>query len=148
MVVWRFQSSRFPRINGEGARLTGGRWNHKGTPVIYASENTVLAAMEVIVHHGGIPEDYVGIRIEIPDDVAIMIMDVPDGWPDNVPEEVTAGLGTDWVRAGLYAVLRVPSATMSDSGYNYVLNPAHPDFIRISFHFEPIRFHPRLRRQA
>lgn len=65
MVVWRFQSSKYPLINSEGARLTGGRWNRVGTSVIYASENTVLAAMEVIVHHGGIPQDYVCIKIEI-----------------------------------------------------------------------------------
>jgi RES domain-containing protein len=58
MVVWRLQGSKFPLINSEGARLTGGRWNRQGTSVIYASEDAVLAAMEIIVHHGGIPEDY------------------------------------------------------------------------------------------
>jgi RES domain-containing protein len=117
----------------------------KATPVIYASENPVLAAMEVIVHHGGIPEDYVGIRIEIPDDLEIGTVDVPDGWPDVVPEELTAEQGTKWADACKQAVLRVPSATMSISGYNYVLNPAHPDFARISFTFEVIRFDVRLR---
>ncbi len=145
MVIWRCQSSQYPLINSEGAKLTGGRWNQEGTPVIYASENIVLAAMEVIVHHGGIPEDYVGIRIEIPDDVEIGTAEVPEGWPDVVPEEVTAEQGTNWVNACKQAVLRVPSATMSISGYNYVLNPAHPTFARILFHFVPIRFDERLR---
>ena len=145
MVVWRLQGIGRPLINSEGAKITGGRWNRPGTSVIYASEDIVLAAMEVIVHHGGIPEDYAAIKIEIPNDLEIDTLDVPDGWPDLVPEVVTAEQGTKWVTASRHAVLRVPSATMSLSGYNYILNPAHPDFKRISFHFEPIRIDPRLR---
>ena len=148
MVIWRLQSSKYSLINSEGAKLTGGRWNKPGTAVIYASEDIVLAAMEVIVHHGGIPEDYVGIKIDIPDDLEISILDIPDGWPDVVPEEVTAEQGTKWANTCKQAVLRVPSATMSVSGYNYILNPAHQDFARISFSFEPVRFDPRLRRRS
>ena len=148
MIVWRFQSSRHPLINSEGARLTGGRWNQEGTPVIYTSENPLLAAMEVIVHHGGIPEDYVGIKIEIPDDVEIRTADVPDGWPDAVPEETTAQWGTSWVNACQEAALRVPSATMSVSGYNYILNPTHSDFAHITFSFGLIQFDARLRRRG
>lgn len=146
MVVWRLQSSKYSLINSEGAKLTGGRWNRPGTAVIYASENIVPAAIEVIVPHGGIPEDYVGIRIDIPEDLEIGTLDIPDGWPDLVPEEMTAEQGTAWANTCKQAVLRVPSATMSVSGYNYVLNPAHRDFARISFSFEPVRFDPRLRR--
>lgn len=147
MIVWRLQNSKFPLINSEGAKLTG-RWNQVGTSVIYASEDMVLAAMEIMVHHGGIPEDYIGIRIEIPDDLEIGTIDIPPGWPYLVPEAVTAEQGTNWANTVKHAVLRVPSATMSVSGYNYVLNPAHPDFARISFSFEPVKFDPRLRRRV
>ena len=147
MVAWRLQDSRFPLINSEGARLTGGRWNQPGTSVIYASEDMVLAAMEIIVHHGGIPDNYIGIRIGIPDDLETGLIDSPAGWPDLVPDAITAEQGTRWVNSCAQAVLRAPSATMSVSGYNYVLNPAHPDFARISFTFEPVRFDPRLRRR-
>jgi RES domain-containing protein len=105
----------------------------------------VLAAMEVIVHHGGIPEDYVAIKIEIPDDLEIGTLGVPEAWPDLVPEIVTAEQGTNWVTASKQAILRVPSATMSPGGFNYILNPAHRDFERISFRFEPVRLNPRLR---
>ena len=115
--------------------------------MIYASETIELAAMEVMVHHGGIPEDYVGIKIDIPEDLETGSLDVPAGWPDLVPEQVTAEQGTVWATSLSQAVLRVPSATMSISGCNYLLNPAHPDFARISFSFAPIRFDPRLRTQ-
>jgi len=37
-------------LSGEGSRLYGGRWNHKGAAVIYTSESISLAAMEVLVH--------------------------------------------------------------------------------------------------
>lgn len=43
------------------------------------------------------------------------------------------------------AALGVPSETMSVSGYNYVLNPAHSDFARILFGFEQIKFDRPLR---
>lgn len=144
MVVWRLQSSRHPLINSEGTRKTGGRWNQPGTPVIYTSESTLLATVEIMVHHGGIPEDYVAVRIEIPDDIEIGTMDVPSGWPDLVPEVVTAEQGSRWTKACKQAVLRVQSATMSISGFNYILNPDHPDFKRISFTFVDVRFDPRL----
>jgi RES domain-containing protein len=146
IVVWRLQGSRHPLINSEGAKLTGGRWNQPGTSVIYASEDIVLAALEVIVHHGGIPEDCIAIKIEISEDLEIGTLDIPDGWPDLVPEIVTAGQGTNWVKTSGQCVLRVPSVTMSLSGYNYVFNPAHSDFERISFSFEPVSIDPRLRR--
>lgn len=145
MLVWRLQGHKYPLVNADGAKLTGGRWNQPGTAVIYASESITLAALEIMTHHGGIPEDYVGVRIGIPDDLDIGSLEAPPGWPDLVPEQVTAAQGTAWVKACEQAVLRVPSATMSVSGYNYVLNPAHRDFPRISFAFEEIRFDARLR---
>lgn len=148
MVIWRLQSSKYTLINSEGAKLTGGRWNRPGTAVIYASQDIVLTAMEVIVHHGGIPEDYVGIKIDIPDDLEIGTSTFQTGGRMWVPEEVTAGQGTKWANTCQQAVLRVPWATMSVSGYNYILNPAHHDFARISFSFDPVRFDPRLRRRS
>jgi RES domain-containing protein len=57
MDAWRLQDRKLPLKNSEGARLTGGGWNLRGTPVIYASESPTLAALEVMVHHGGVPID-------------------------------------------------------------------------------------------
>jgi RES domain-containing protein len=41
----------------EGARRAGGRWNSKGTPVLYMSENRSLAVLEVLVHLSGTLSD-------------------------------------------------------------------------------------------
>ena len=35
---------------GEGARRYGGRWNHKGIPIVYAAGSLSLAALELLVH--------------------------------------------------------------------------------------------------
>ena len=50
--AWRIV--RAARVNsaftGEGARVYGGRWNSRGTAVIYVSEHESLAALELFVH--------------------------------------------------------------------------------------------------
>ena len=38
MLVYRLCSRRYPANDGLGATLYGGRWNRKGTPVIYAEQ--------------------------------------------------------------------------------------------------------------
>src|ERR1700726_332105 len=37
-------------FTGEGSRVYGGRWNSRGTSVIYVSEHESLAALELFVH--------------------------------------------------------------------------------------------------
>ena len=37
-------------LSGAGARATGGRWNARGTPLVYASTSRALACLETVVH--------------------------------------------------------------------------------------------------
>ena len=37
-------------FDGEGARRYGGRWNSKGTSIVYAASSLALAALEMLVH--------------------------------------------------------------------------------------------------
>src|SRR6266705_2154868 len=50
--AWRIV--RAARVNsaftGEGGRVYGGRWNSRGTAVVYVSEHESLAALELFVH--------------------------------------------------------------------------------------------------
>ena len=53
---WRIVSVRHARapseaFSGRGAELFGGRWNAKGTAMVYASESIALAALETLVHY-------------------------------------------------------------------------------------------------
>ena len=50
MRVFRICRKAHAAFDGEGARLYGGRWNRRGTAVVYASESLALAALELLVH--------------------------------------------------------------------------------------------------
>jgi RES domain-containing protein len=139
-----------------GASLFGGRWNHKGTPVIYAAESRALCALEVLANADELAADYISIEIEIPDDVLIMELSLyprpgvpalPPGWNSNPSIDATRDIGTNWAKALKNAVLLVPSAVIPRER-NYILNPAHPEFGKIRFATpEPFYFDKRLGRR-
>ncbi|HEY0678682.1 MAG TPA: RES domain-containing protein, partial [Chitinophagaceae bacterium] len=40
MIVYRIGRTKWAKLlDGEGARLYGGRWNHIGVPCVYTSES-------------------------------------------------------------------------------------------------------------
>lgn len=52
-----------------GAIKTGGRWNERGTPALYAASSLSLACLEILVHMRWtdlVPPDYVYSVIEVP----------------------------------------------------------------------------------
>jgi RES domain-containing protein len=104
-----------------------------------------LASLEVIAHHSHIPDLYQIIAVEVPDDLAVESVDsaaqLPRGWQTN--EASTAAVGTEWADSLRTPVLRVPSAIFPDE-WNYVLNPLHADFARITFTITGERIDPRL----
>lgn len=149
--AWRIVKARHAgdAFSGEGARLAGGRWNHRGTTVVYASDSLALAALELFVHLGKARSalSFVFFRIEIPDNVrveSISVDGLPANWRDQPPPDATKDLGTRWVKAGKSAVLRVPSVLVPVES-NHLLNPVHPEFrsIRIGAP-EPFAFDPRM----
>ena len=59
MLAFRLCRAMHPPYSAEGARRLGGRWNSKGTPVLYMSENRSLAVLEVLVHlSAALPDKY------------------------------------------------------------------------------------------
>ena len=151
MRVWRLCKKAHAAFDGEGARLAGGRWNRRGTAVVYASETLSLAALELLAHVDPAlaPEDLVAIPAEIPDSVALTRIDpsdLPRSWRRAPAPESLARVGTDWVTAGTTAVLCVPSALVPRER-NVLLNPRHADFAKIRIGAaEPFSFDPRLMR--
>ena len=123
-------------LGGAGAKITGGRWNSVGTPLIYSATNISLATLETVLHlrSGGLPFNRFLVRIDVPDDVwaARVVLDpLPGGW-DAVPPGMTSRTAGDaWVASSSSALLLVPSVIVPDE-YNVLINPQHPDVASIT----------------
>ena len=149
--VWRLCKRKHAAsaFDGEGARLSGGRWNPPGVPVVYTSETISLAALEALVHmdREDAPLDLVVIPVDIPDKVDIAEVTVrmlPADWRSTPAPTRLQQLGANWVRTGKTAVLSVPSVLVPRER-NYVFNPEHPDFASVKRGKpEPFVLDPRL----
>ena len=151
IVLWKIckERRRADAFTGEGARLAGGRWNERGTPVVYVSESLSLSALETLVHlqktHMHIA--FISLRIEVPDGVRVEEFPrngLPANWRKEPPPKETMGIGTRWAKGRSTAVLKVPSVIIPQE-HNYVLNPLHPDFRRIGkSEAGPFGFDPRM----
>src|SRR5919109_3484474 len=128
MHVWRLARLAHVKLDGEGARLAGGRWNSRERPAVYTSSRLSLAALELLVHTDVslIPPDLVACEIEIPDDIqvdAVDPADLPNDW--RLPGHLGCrAIGDTWLDEGRTAVLRVPSAVVPEE-WNYIINPRH-----------------------
>lgn len=150
ITAWRIAKGRHAKdaFSGAGARLYGGRWNSPGRPAVYVSETRALATLEILagLRTPSVIPAYVLIRVEV-DEAWVAELDerrLPKGWRDSPPGDATQRLGDRWIEAAESAVLRVPSAIVP-SEFNYVLNPAHPDFARIrTGRAEALYFDPRI----
>ncbi|HTX36615.1 MAG TPA: RES family NAD+ phosphorylase [Bryobacteraceae bacterium] len=146
--VYRLHSGRYLANDGRGASANGGRWNPKGTEVIYAAASRSLAVIEILVHYSVLPRDFVITPIFLPD--SISLIDVPkavlaSGWDQPIPMPVTQEYGRAWIASKGSAVLRVPSAVIPRE-WNYVINVFHPEFPGITFGPpDPFSFDPRLK---
>lgn len=146
LVKERYASEAF---DGEGARRFGGRWNHKGTSVVYLSGSLALAALEQFIHLGreGLPLSFVYFEIRIPDRVSLATMkpqDLPEDWRREPPANCTMDIGSRWIRSGKGVLLQVPSAVIPIEN-NFLLNAAHPDMKAIQIlPPAPFTFDPRM----
>lgn len=131
-ILYRVSRAKYARdLSGEGARLGGGRWNLKGTAMIYTAENRSLAAMEALVHMMS-PDFLLGrkmVSIGVTKSIVPKEIDrasLPADWRKYPPSFIVASLGTNWVTNGESLLLRVPSAVIPHE-FNVLINPTHPD---------------------
>lgn len=116
-------------ISGAGAKITGGRWNSKGVPLLYCATNISLATLETVhyLRNGALPFNRFLVRIAIPDAVwqARLVLDpLPGGW-DAIPAGLSArNAGDAWIKSAASALLLVPSVIVPDE-YNVLVNPGH-----------------------
>ena len=123
---------------GNGAAAVRGRWNSVGRPVIYLADSLALAQLEKRVHTPmRPPHDLVAVEAIVPAAAVASAEGVvlPDDWDaDNLDWSVGSAasqcIGDDWLARGASLLLRVPSVVVP-VGWNYLLNPAHPDARRV-----------------
>ena len=129
MRVYRIGRTKYANdLAGEGARLFGGRWNHKSTPCIYTSESRALALLEytVNVNVDEIPRGLSITTFEIPSTGIKIIPEesLPGNWKSSPAPSSTKGFGTQFLSSLSNAVFKIPSAVISEE-YNFILNPLH-----------------------
>ncbi|MEO6046919.1 MAG: RES family NAD+ phosphorylase [Candidatus Kapaibacterium sp.] len=148
MYGWRLAKAKYQVLDGEGARLYGGRWNSRGNPVVYLAGSVSLALLELLVHTDLdiMPSDILLLKIEIPDNAMVEELNpVPKNWRQIPAPPACQKAGDDWIISGRSAVLSVPSIVIPEER-NYLLNPRHPDSGRIiiieknQFSFDPRLF--------
>jgi RES domain-containing protein len=138
LTAWRIVKAKHKKraFDGEGARITGGRWNKIGIPMIYTADSLALAALEIIVH---LPKQellkkiFSSIPVEFDAGLVITLnpADIPKDWDSFPPPESTQNIGSEWALKKRSVVLKAPSTVIREE-FNYLINPAHPDFKKLS----------------
>ncbi|WP_338877123.1 RES family NAD+ phosphorylase [Spirosoma sp. SC4-14] len=148
MVVYRITKAVYAdRLVASGGAA---RWNARGQFVLYTAATRALACLENVVHRSGegLLDLFRVMVIEIPDGLLVETIDpakLPADWFAFQQYVICQQLGANWLQRGTSAVLRVPSAIIPNE-WNYLLNPAHPDFSRIRLvRTEPFTFDPRIK---
>jgi len=136
MKVFRLAKGKYKNdLSGIGSEKYGGRWNNKGTRIVYTAESRSLAVLELAVHvaFNILPKNYFIIEIEIPEneikELDIKLLKRKD-WKSHPPIELTQSLGDTFIKEQNSLCLKVPSAIV-EGDYNYLINPARPDFNKI-----------------
>lgn len=136
-------------LSGEGAGKFGGRWNFKGSAVLYTSQSESLAALETLVHApiSAIPDDLNLLILTIPNHLKPIIIkrdDLPPDWRNYPAPNKLAEIGTKWIDSNSSLLLKVPSVLVQTE-WNILVNPAHPNMKKIRRkEIRPFRFDMRL----
>lgn len=138
-------------FDGQGPFEYGGRWNSRGTRVVYLAKTISLAALEILVHldDAGLRASYSFIPLSFPAACVQTpgkkgVEPLPENWADTPAPLACARYGDEWAASGKSLILRVPSVIVPWES-NFLLNPAHADWSKIRFgEAQSFDFDPRL----
>jgi RES domain-containing protein len=134
MILYRFANKQFSDdLTGTGAKLYGGRWNHKGLAALYTSSSISLSLLEILVN---------ALSLEHLQSLSLMKIEVPAGletsvrtlkqlkaqWFDDV--EYSRFIGSEFLQNRNFLMLQCPSSVVMEE-YNFVLNPLHADYHKV-----------------
>jgi len=116
-------------LDGEGARLFGGRWNLPGVAAVYLAESRALAALEILVHapREALKLSWIIIELEIPEALieTAPIAKLPETWQAQPSSHLAQHFGTRWLREYRNLALRLPSVVIPQEK-SLLLNPRDP----------------------
>jgi len=118
-------------MDGEGARLHGGRWNSPGMPAVYLAESRALAALEIVVHA---PREVLGLdwsllEVEVPDKLIVRTPSLPKHW-QVMPWSIAARKhGDAWLKSG-GLVMSLPSVVIPEESV-LLVNPRCRDYSKL-----------------
>jgi RES domain-containing protein len=136
VTLWRIGSDSpdYPAedLAGIGAERSGGRWNRRGTRLVYASTSRALACLETLAHLGSadlpLNRYLVAIGLQDADWSARTVFDPAShiGWDAEPPGLVSLDWGTSWVVGSSRLLAEVPSVIVPEES-NILINPRHPN---------------------
>jgi RES domain-containing protein len=129
MVLYRIGKTKYAHdVEGTGAKLNGGRWNHEGVPCIYCAASRALSLLEYSAHVtlDTIPKFLSFTSFDVPDDLVHTLKNskLPQNWDAWPHPKAARDFGTNLLRKNKYAVVRFPSAIIREE-YIYTINPLH-----------------------
>lgn len=137
MQTYRIGQTKYAR-DRKGSGIDA-RWNLLGQYVIYTGGSLALSCLEKLVHTPGTSlysGDFSVTIFELPERLAIkeittqQLIKANPEWTKVINYPITQKIGSNWLKEQETAILKVPSAII-DLEYNYLFNPAHPDFDKI-----------------
>src|SRR5882757_1700665 len=108
--AWRIVKAKHAAtaFSGEGAARAGGRWNSRGTWLVYTSGTQSLAALETLVHLNP-PVLFQYVIFPIHFDAALLEKFSPKSlssdWTDEPPPPSTQKIGDLWIKEARSPVL-------------------------------------------
>lgn len=123
--------SRALDLSGNGAFKYGGRWNSRGTPMLYCSENSSLAYLENLVHFEAMCMPYNLFVVELTISQPSLIYTVPEEeYPENWMLQGSLEnrkLGDQWMADAKFLGFKIRSV-INRLEFNIVLNPRYEGF--------------------
>jgi RES domain-containing protein len=122
-------------FDGEGAFRFGGRWNSRGTRILYTAGSLSLAALEMLVQLNDeeILLSYSFATAEFDESLILSVEEfraLPENWNASPPPLEIQQIGDEWVRDIASVVLKVPTSVLPVE-FNYLINVDHPEFLKV-----------------
>ena len=129
MLLYRIGKTKYAKdLDGIGAKVNGGRWNHEGVACIYTAESRALSLLEYSAHVSidTIPRALSFTIFEVPDNSIheIKMAKLPVNWNEWPHQKEARDFGTKLLNKTKHLVLKFPSAIIP-AEFIYVINPLH-----------------------